>query len=159
MCRCATSTGGRSTMAETRSLTGVDVTVANFEIENNWESELCSLILVKLHIRFVVFGSSAWSSETEVSEPAADCGVLDRSPRPRRRELRAEGSGVRPTRCNPGYGVFQGSSGLSNRGSGKFRRQVRDGRSQCPGRPCRYRTSEVHASIIETSYRDLATRA
>src|SRR6478736_1577455 len=81
MCRCATSAGGRSTMAETRSITGVDVTVANFaelpddcyeaqEIENNWESELCSLILVKLHIRFVVFGSSAWSSETEVIEPA-----------------------------------------------------------------------------------------
>ena len=57
-------------MAETRSITGLDVTVANFEIENNWESELCSLILVKLHIRFVVFGSSAWSSETEVIEPA-----------------------------------------------------------------------------------------
>ena len=64
------------------------------EMENNWESELCSLILVKLHIRFVVFGSSAWSSETEVSEPAADCGVLDRSPRPRRRELRAAGEAV-----------------------------------------------------------------
>jgi hypothetical protein len=30
MCRCATSADGRSTMAETRSITGVDVTVANF---------------------------------------------------------------------------------------------------------------------------------
>ena len=46
---------------------------------------------VKLHIRFVVFGSSAWSSETEVIEPAADRGLLDRSPRPSRRELRAAG--------------------------------------------------------------------
>jgi len=134
------------------------------EIENNWESELLPAT-VKLHIRFVVFGSSAWSSETEVSEPAADCGVLDRSPRPSRRELRPAGvddsreSVYVQLRCNPRCGVFQGSSGLSNRGSGKFRRQVRDGRSQCPGRPCRYRTSEVHASIIETSYRDLVTRA
>jgi hypothetical protein len=94
MCRCGTSADGRSTMAETRSITGVDVTVAislNYrtiatrrfgspsmarvsalalkEIENNWESELCSLILVKLHmIRRIRL--SAWSSETEVIEPA-----------------------------------------------------------------------------------------
>jgi hypothetical protein len=60
------------------------------EIENNWESELLPTT-VKLHIRFVVFGSSAWSSETEVIEPAADRGLLDRSPRPSRRELRAAG--------------------------------------------------------------------
>ena len=30
MCRCATSADRRSTMAETRSITGVDFTVANF---------------------------------------------------------------------------------------------------------------------------------
>ena len=123
------------------------------EIENNWESELLPAT-VKLHIRFVVFGSSAWSSETEVSEPAADCGVLDRSPRPSRRELRPAGvddsreSVYVQLRCNPRCGVFQGSSGLSNRGSGKFRRQVRDGRSQCPGRPCRYaQAKSTHPSL------------
>jgi len=42
---------------------------------------------------------SAWSSETEVSEPAADCGVLGRSPRPGRRECARQGSMTAGKRC------------------------------------------------------------
>ena len=134
------------------------------EIENNWESELLPAT-VKLHIRFVVFGSSAWSSETEVSEPAADCGVLDRSPRPSRRELRPAGvdysreSVYVQLRCNPRCGVFQGSSGLSNRGQGEIPSSGEGWAIAMSWPTLPLRTSEVHASIIEASYRDLATKA
>ena len=108
---------------------------------------------------------SAWSSETEVSEPAADCGALDRSPRPGRRELRPAGvdysreSVYVQLRCNPRCGVFQGSSGLSNRGQGEIPSSGEGWAIAMSWPTLPLRTSEVHASIFETSCGEMATRA